>query len=116
MTDLAGKAVAFLRRDFFIATSYKFQLLFQLASGLFVVATVYFVSKLTGSNAAANFLKPYKTDYFSFAMVGLAASGFLFAGLSGFTERLRTAMTEGSLEMMFASSTRPVLILVMPCL
>lgn len=116
MTGVIHKTLAFLRRDFFIATSYKFQFLFQLASGLFIVATFYFVSRMIGPGVASAFLKPYKTDYFSFIIVGLAASGFLFTGLAGLSERVRTAMTEGSLEMMFASPTRPVLILVMPCL
>ncbi len=61
-------------------------------------------------------MKEYNTDFFSFVLIGVAGTGLLFVGVSGYAERLRTAMAEGSLEMMFASPTRPIWILVMPCL
>jgi ABC-2 type transport system permease protein len=109
-------AAAFVRRDFHIATSYKFESLFRLTGGFFVVATFYFVSKLIGSSAAASALRGYHTDYFSFVLIGLAAQGFLDTGLAGFAYRLRTAMSEGSLEIMFACPVPPAWVMVMPCL
>ena len=116
MPKVLSIAGAFVRRDFQIATSYKFNFLFQLTGGFFVVAAFYFVSKLVGSEAAVASLLQYDTDYFSFVLIGVAAQGFLDTGLAGFTARLRSAMSEGTLEVMFACPIRPAWILVMPCL
>jgi len=104
---------AFLRRDALIATSYKFQFLFNLLSGFFVVITFYFVSKLVDPNASVDSLARYETDYFSFVLIGVSMASFLDAGLR-LSERLRTAMAEGSLEMMFAYPVRPLWILILP--
>lgn len=109
-------AAAFLRRDCAIATSYRLQFLFQLTAGLFVVASFYFISRLVGGAAAEQVLSSYGSDYFSFVLIGVATTGFLQTGLTVFTERLRSGMTEGSLEMMFASPQRPFLLLALPCL
>jgi ABC-2 type transport system permease protein len=116
MTNPFPIAAAFVRRDFRIATSYKFNFTFQLTSGFLFVATFYFIAKLVGTGAASEALRQYNTDYFSFVLIGVATQGFLDAGLAGFTSRLRTAMTEGTLEIMFACPIRPAWVLVMPCL
>ena len=109
------RLLAFLRRDFLIATSYRFQFLFGLAGAYFVVATFFFVAKLVRQGDHAS-LGVYGGDYFAFALIGLAGSTFLQTGLSGFTQTLRTAMVEGTLEMMFATKTRPQLIVALPSL
>ena len=116
MSGFINITYAFIRRDFHIATSYRFHLFLQLTSGFFVVALFYFISKLIDADVAHQALNRYRTDYFSFVLIGVAAAGFLQTGLAGFAERLRTAMTEGALEMMFACPTKPILILTLPCL
>ena len=116
MKRLITTATAFIRRDFFIATSYKFQFIFHLFSSFFVVMTFYFLSKLISNESSREHLRSYGTDYFSFVLVGLAANSFLNMALTGFTERLRSGMTEGSLEMVFATSTPPLWTVIMPCL
>jgi ABC-2 type transport system permease protein len=107
---------AFVRRDFLVATSYKFQFLFQLTAGFFVVVFFYFISQLIDSQTSSKLLERFDTDYFSFVLIGVAAAGFLQTGLSGFAERLRMGMTEGSLEITFSCPVRPFWILVLPCL
>jgi ABC-2 type transport system permease protein len=112
-SDVRLTIAAFLWRDFHVATSYRLNFLFQIGSGFFLVATFFFVSKLINSEQAGPALQRYETDYFTFVLIGLATTGFLHTGL-GLSERLRTAMTEGSLQMMLASSPHPAWIIVMP--
>lgn len=116
MNSFSDVVLAFVRRDFYIATSYKFNFVFQLTAGIFVVAAFYFVSRLIDSSVSRTLVERFQTDYFSYVLIGLAAAGFLHTGLSGFAERLRTGMTEGSLEMTFSCPIRPIWILVLPCI
>ena len=116
MNSFLNMVWAFIRRDFLIATSYKFQFIFQLTAGFFIVAFFYFISQLIDSGASGKMLSRYQTDYFSFVLIGVAAAGFLQTGLSGFADRLRTGMTEGSLEMTFSCPVKPIWVLVLPCL
>ncbi len=105
---------AFIRRDALIATSYRFQFLFNLTGSLFVVATFYFASGLVDPGRSAEIAR--YGDYFSFALIGVAGTTILHTGVSGFATHLRVAMTEGTLEMMFATRAPPLAIVVLPCL
>jgi len=116
MSQFMNIVWAFIRRDFYVATSYKFQFIFQLTAGFFIVAFFYFIAQLIDAGASNKMLSRFNTDYFSFVLIGVAAAGFLQTGLSGFAERLRTGMTEGSLEMTFSCPVKPIWVLVMPCL
>lgn len=116
MSQFLNVVWAFVRRDFYVATSYKFQFIFQLMAGFFIVAFFYFIAQLIDSGASNKMLARFDSDYFSFVLIGVAAAGFLQTGLSGFAERLRTGMTEGSLEMTFSCPIKPIWVLVMPCL
>lgn len=107
---------AFVRRDFHIAASYKFNFVFQLTAGFFIVAAFYFISQLVDSESSRKLISRFGTDYFSFVLIGVAAAGFLQTGLTGFAERLRTGMTEGSLEMTFSCPIQPIWVLVLPCI
>lgn len=114
MQTLLNRTWAFIRRDFQIETSYRFHLLLQVTSGFFIVVLFYFIAKLISPDSSHQFLQQYEADYFSFVLIGVAAGGLLYMGLSGFTDRLRNAMSEGALEMMFACPTLPILIIILP--
>ena len=116
MRSFAGLVFAFVRRDFFIATSYKFNFLFQLGAGIFALAIFYYLSLIMDSNASRMMVARFQTDYFSYVLIGLAGAGFLHTGLTGFSDGLRTGMTEGSLEMTFSCPVRPVMVLLLPCI
>ncbi|HUW82182.1 MAG TPA: ABC transporter permease [Phycisphaerae bacterium] len=103
-------ACAFLKRDARIETSYKFQFAWSFTTVFFTVATFYFISQLVKPGAGA-VLRAYKGDYFSFVVVGLAISRYLDASLRGTTTAIRQAMTQGTLELMFASPAHPMVIL-----
>lgn len=116
MRGMIDLITAFVRRDFSIAASYKFNFVFQLTAGFFIVAAFYFISLLMDSDATRRLMSRFGTDYFSYVLIGVAAAGFLQTGLTGFAERLRTGMTEGSLEMTFSCPVRPIWVLVLPCI
>jgi len=116
MNQFARVACAFFRRDFFIATSYKFNFAFQFMAGFFIVTMFYFLSLLIDSDASRAMVSRFQTDYFSFVLIGLAGAGILHTGLTGFAGSLRTGMSEGSLEMTFSCPIRPMWVLLFPCI
>ena len=116
MNQFSRVAGAFFRRDFYIATSYKFNFVFQLMAGFFIVSVFYFLSLLVDSEASRALVSRFNTDYFSYVLIGVAGAGVLHTGLTGFAGSLRTGMTEGSLEMTFSCPIRPMWVLLFPCI
>jgi len=97
------KAGAFIKKDLTIAISYKFQFIFQFLQVFFSITTIYFVGKMLSNSGGSSLLKAYQADYFSFALVGLAISSYLKAGLVTLTNDVRQIMNQGTLEAMCAS-------------
>jgi ABC-2 type transport system permease protein len=106
--------LTFLRREFLIATSYRFQFLFHLLGSFFSVVTFYYISQIVGPGSSSRVGAEYGSDYFSYVLIGVAAAGLVDMATMGFNVRLRQTMTEGSLEMMFATPAHPLLILSLP--
>lgn len=98
-------AVAFLKRDFAQALSYRLSFLLQLGGIFFNVALFFFLSQLFGS-AVSPQLAEYGGDYFSFVLIGLAFTGFLGLSLSSFAQSIREGQMMGTLEIMLLSPTR----------
>jgi len=105
------KACGFVLRDLRVETSYKFQFVWSFATIFFTVASFYFVAKLVGHGGSAALLADYGGGYFAFVVIGLSIARYLDAALAGVTTAVRQAMNQGTLEMMFASPTRPMTIL-----
>lgn len=97
------KAVAFMKKDMNIALSYKLQFIFQFLQIFFNVAVIYFIGKMLGEAGRTAILKEYGSDYFSFALVGLAINSYHKAGLVTVTNNIRQTMTQGTLEAICAS-------------
>jgi ABC-2 type transport system permease protein len=100
-----AKAYGFIKKDMAIAISYKFQFIFQFSQVFFSVAVIYFIGKMLGDTGKSSQLQAYGADYFSFALVGLAVSSYLKAGLVTITNDIRQTMNQGVLEAMCASPT-----------
>ena len=75
------EASGFIKKDVAIAISYKFQFIFQFSQVFFSVTVIYFIGKMLGDSGKSSLLQVYGADYFSFALVGLAISSYLKAGL-----------------------------------
>ena len=96
-------AIGFIGKDMKIAISYKLQFIFQFSQVFFSVAIIYFIGKMLGASNNSPLLKAYGADYFSFALVGLAVTSYLRAGLVTITNEIRQVMNQGTLEAMYAA-------------
>jgi ABC-2 type transport system permease protein len=96
-------AAAFIKRDFKIAISYRLQFIFQFLQTFFSIAVIYFIGQLLKDGGKGWMLKAYGSDYFSFALIGLAINSYLRTGLVTLTTDIRQAMNQGTLEAMCAA-------------
>ncbi len=108
-------ALAFLRRDFLIETSYRFSFAMQIFGIGFNIATFYFIARLL-DNAVAPYLQPYGGDYFAFVLIGLAFTGYFSVGLYGFVSSLRQSQMTGTLEAMLMTPTNAATIILLSSL
>lgn len=97
-------AAAFIKRDWYVETSYRLAFLMDLVSIFFSVAVFYFVGELIGTQALP-FLEEFGGDYFAFVLVGIAFSRYFGVGISSFANNLRQAQTTGTLEAMLVTPT-----------
>lgn len=94
---------AFIRKDFQIQITYKLQFAFQFLQVFFSIAVIYFIGKMIDQSGGSSLLERYGSDYFSFALVGLAVTSYCRAGLVNTTNDIRQTMAQGTLEAMFAT-------------
>jgi len=100
-----SKPLAFIRKDFLLDLSYRFDFALR-AAGIFLSALIFFfIARLFGE-AASPFLKDYGGDYFSFVLIGIAFSGYLSVGLNTFSISIRQEQMMGTLESILISPTR----------
>ncbi len=109
--DAIVKALAFVKRDFMIAISYKFSFFLQLFGIFLSVLTFYFIAKMFGS-ASIPYLEPYGGDYFSFVLIGIAFSGYLTTGLGSFSGSIRSEQVMGTLEAVLLTPTSTHFIII----
>jgi ABC-2 type transport system permease protein len=98
------KPIAFLKRDFLIATSYRLQFLLQMASIFVSTLMFFFLSRLVGKGVADQ-LAPYGGDYFSFVLIGIAFTDYLSVSLGSFANQIRNAQVQGTLEALLVTPT-----------
>ncbi len=102
---------AFLIRDFYTETSYRFAFLVGIGGILFRAFIFYFLAQLIGDSAAP-LLADYNGDYFAFVLIGIALGGYFGVGLSGFARALRNAQTTGTLEALLMTPVPVPLVIV----
>jgi ABC-2 type transport system permease protein len=96
---------AFLRRDWINETSYRAMLLIETLGVGSSLILFYSIGLLVGGEPEP--LREYGGEYFPFALVGLAVSGYFSISLISASNRLRQAQTTGTLEAMFVTATPP---------
>ena len=96
---------AFLRRDWINETSYRGMLLIETLGVGSSLILFYSIGLLVGGQPEP--LREYGGEYFPFALVGLAISGYFSISLISASNRLRQAQTTGTLEAMFVTATSP---------
>jgi ABC-2 type transport system permease protein len=95
---------ALFRRDLAVARSYRAAFVLELLETLFGVAAFYFLSRFIESPQLERAL-PQGTNYFSFALVGLAFFDYLSVALRAFDDGLQDARQNGTLEHLLVTQT-----------
>ncbi|MCL4531754.1 MAG: ABC transporter permease [Actinobacteria bacterium] len=98
-------ARAFIERDFLTNVSYRVSFVMQFAGILFQVAMFYFMAQVFGA-AVIPSLQAYGGNYFTFLLIGIAFSSYLWLGLGSFSGSIREGQGSGTLELMLLSPTR----------
>lgn len=98
------KALVFIKRDFILLASYRFSFFLQLFGIFFSVLTFYFISKMFEGVAIPS-LEQYGGNYFSFVLIGIAFTTYMWTGLGSFSGNIREEQMMGTLEAMMVTST-----------
>lgn len=102
---LALKKIALLfRRDFTVDRSYRIAFVIEIFQALFGAASFYFLSRFVASPSLTKSLPP-GSDYFSFALVGIAFFDYLSLALITFDGSLQEARQNGTLEHLLVTQT-----------
>jgi ABC-2 type transport system permease protein len=95
-------ALAFLKRDFLIAASYKTAFAADALGIVFKVITFYYIGAVFGEGVAPS-LKAYGHDYFAFLIIGIALLDFVHTSLDTFSVSIRDSQMTGTLEVVLLS-------------
>jgi ABC-2 type transport system permease protein len=98
-------ALAFIKKDFLITISYKFDFLMKIVGIFFGVTILYLLGKLVDS-ADLIFLKSYGGSYFGFLVIGIAFSDYAGVSINSFAGNIRDGQLTGTLEIILSSPTR----------
>jgi ABC-2 type transport system permease protein len=105
------KALAFIVRDFREEASYKMYFLQQIAGIFLPLVTFFYLSKLF-QGAIVEYLKPYGGSLFAFIIIGLAFFRFFGISVRGFSDKIRSAQSFGTLEALLVTQTEIPSILI----
>ena len=105
------KIIAFIKKDIYIMLSYRFKLILQFFAFFLSLVFLYYISKTFSGNISP-YLKEYKGDYFSYALIGIAISSFVSVGLHSFSNDIRSSQIQGTLEALMCTPTSIYIILL----
>ncbi len=94
--------LAQLRKDFFVAYSYKVSFYSQFFYILILLLPIFFLSK-TFSMVDSPHLEEYKNNYFLFAILGLSCSTFVISFVGSASRTIREAQSLGYIDMILNS-------------
>ena len=105
------KLIAFIKKDFLVTISYRFNVILHLAGLLLSVFLFFFIGK-TFSGAISPYLARYGGDYFPYVLIGIAVSNFVTVGLNAFAGEIRKAQMVGTLEALISTPTSIYTVLI----
>ena len=98
-------ALAFIKKDFLIMMSYRFNFVMQIVGILIMVTILYLLGSLV-EGADLPLLKPYGGSYFAFLIIGIAFSDYAGISINSFSGNIRDGQLTGTLEIILSSPTR----------
>ena len=101
---MSYKALAFIRRDFLTQTSYRLAFIMRVGGMLISVSIFYFISQILGA-AVSPYLERYGSDYFHFALLGIAFYPFIRLSANSLADAVHEYQHTGTLEVLFLSPT-----------
>lgn len=105
------KILAFLKKDFLISMSYRFQIILRFGFMIATLCMFYFIGQ-TFMGSISPYLEEYGGNYFPYVLVGMAVSSFVYVGLSSFSYDVRDAQVKGTLEALLSTPTSIYTILI----
>jgi ABC-2 type transport system permease protein len=108
---MGAKLLAFIKRDLKIQLSYPLNFFLSWLTPGFYLVIFYILSQMVGHGVKTH-LSEYQSDYFAFAVVGMACSFFLFISLKSFATSIRQEQMMGTLEAMLLTPTPLSLLLL----
>jgi len=96
------RAWAFVRRDAQIQASYRLDFFMRIGAIVLSVAVFYFISDMLGP-AVNPYLGRYRSDYFHFALMGVAFYPLIDASIAGLSRAVHEYQSDGTLEVLFLS-------------
>lgn len=99
MSSRLSPVLAFVRRDFQIALSYRAPFLFDVLGAFFVVFEYYFLAKIVPGTSTTG-------DYFGFVVTGVVVTIFLVSGASVIATNVRQEQVQGTLEGILSAGLR----------
>jgi ABC-2 type transport system permease protein len=107
---LLRSLIVFFKRDFAIESSYHIAFVLQMVESLFAVASFYYLSHFVESPELTHSL-PAGTNYFSFALVGIAFFDYMSVAMNTFDQTIDQARRNGTLEAMLVTDASVPVIL-----
>jgi ABC-2 type transport system permease protein len=92
--------MAFIRRDWRIAISYRFGFATDLVHSFIGLVFLFFLGRLVGHGLSHNASLTH--GYFSFALLGVAMLGVVSTAITAVSDQLRTDQMTGTLEILLA--------------
>lgn len=99
------QALAFLKKDFLIESSYKLSFLFNIFAVLISILSYFFIDKLFG-HRMVDYLEEFGVNYFSYVLLGMAFFSYIGVGLGSFSNRIHTEQMQGTLEAILLTPTK----------
>ena len=99
------KVWAYIKKEFLIEISYKFAIMFSLLGIFTTISTYFFIDRLFGNQMTVD-LEPFATSYFPYVLVGNAFFAYVGLALGGFSGRIESEQSLGTLEVLFGSPTK----------
>ena len=106
-----AKPIAFFKRDFKIATSYRMQYATQ-GFGIILTTFSFFLLSKMFEGTQVSQLEPYGGDYFPFVLIGIALTDYFTISTNTFANEIRTSQIVGTLESLLVTPTSIITILL----
>ncbi|MBN2444705.1 MAG: ABC transporter permease [Spirochaetales bacterium] len=101
------KALAFLKRDFLIASSYQLHFIMTSMNSLLILFLLFFIGKIVDPSYIG--LTKYGQDFFSYILIGYGFFQFFQIAQNTFSQTIRDEQLSGCLEAMLGTQTSPQL-------